>query len=103
MPAGSLHRGDSTAVLGRASNASGAAGASKKSSISSSFRAQLLALRSMIVSTEIQFIRCINPNETQLPLQFNTDLVEHQLHCLGVIDTVRIRRAGFSYYGIGVK
>ena len=42
-------------------------------------------------------MRCVNPNKEQAALEFEPELVEHQLHCLGVIDTVRIRRAGFSY------
>eukprot|EP00818_Percolomonas_sp_WS_P000139 CAMPEP_0117447222 /NCGR_PEP_ID=MMETSP0759-20121206/6759_1 /TAXON_ID=63605 /ORGANISM="Percolomonas cosmopolitus, Strain WS" /LENGTH=1076 /DNA_ID=CAMNT_0005239541 /DNA_START=77 /DNA_END=3307 /DNA_ORIENTATION=+ len=43
------------------------------------------------------YIRCIKPNETKQPKDFDTDRVLHQVKYLGLLENVRVRRAGFAY------
>ncbi len=43
------------------------------------------------------YIRCIKPNETKQPKDINDVLVKHQIKYLGLVENVRIRRAGFAY------
>lgn len=46
-------------------------------------------------STTPHFIRCIKPNAKQLPGIYDEDLVIQQLKCCGVLEVVRISRAGY--------
>ena len=43
------------------------------------------------------YIRCIKPNETKRPLDINENRVKHQIKYLGLVENVRVRRAGFAY------
>lgn len=46
---------------------------------------------------EPYYVRCIKPNEEKSPLLFNDTRVEHQVLYLGLLENVRVRRAGFAY------
>lgn len=43
------------------------------------------------------YIRCIKPNESKQPKDFDNDRVMHQIKYLGLLENVRVRRAGFAY------
>jgi myosin-1 len=43
------------------------------------------------------YIRCIKPNEKKAANDFNNSLVLHQVKYLGLLENVRIRRAGYAY------
>ncbi|XP_067131867.1 unconventional myosin-Ie-like [Centruroides vittatus] len=43
------------------------------------------------------YIRCIKPNETKKPLDWDEERVRHQVEYLGLKENIRVRRAGFSY------
>nr|P10569.1 RecName: Full=Myosin IC heavy chain [Acanthamoeba castellanii]AAA27707.1 myosin IB heavy chain [Acanthamoeba castellanii] len=43
------------------------------------------------------YIRCIKPNEKKAANAFNNSLVLHQVKYLGLLENVRIRRAGYAY------
>ncbi|KQK15762.1 myosin-3 isoform X2 [Brachypodium distachyon] len=68
---------------------------SQKQSVVTKFKAQLFKLMQQLENTTPHFIRCIQPNNKQRPRQFEHDLVLHQLKCCGVLEVVRISRAGY--------
>lgn len=43
------------------------------------------------------YIRTIKPNQTKIPTDYDTKMVQHQVKYLGLQENVRIRRAGFAY------
>ncbi|KAJ3249933.1 hypothetical protein HDU77_007263 [Chytriomyces hyalinus] len=56
---------------------------------------QLLSLMSQLYSTEPHFVRCIVPNDEKRPGKLNVNQVLEQLRCNGVLEGIRICRAGF--------
>ncbi|RRT55179.1 hypothetical protein B296_00034516 [Ensete ventricosum] len=56
---------------------------------------QLFKLMQRLESTTPHFIRCVKPNNKQLPSMYEHDLVLQQLRCCGVLEVVRISRYGF--------
>lgn len=73
---------------------SGALG-SQKQSVGTKFKGQLFKLMQQLESTTPHFIRCIKPNNKQLPGMYDKDLVLDQLRCCGVLEVVRISRSGY--------
>jgi len=45
--------------------------------------------------TQPYFVRCVKPNQEQVPNHFLTDFVQKQLKYSGMLETVRIRRQGY--------
>ena len=43
------------------------------------------------------YVRCIKPNEIKSPVQFDDTRCQHQVMYLGLLENVRVRRAGFAY------
>ncbi len=43
------------------------------------------------------YVRCIKPNELKSPTEFDSARTLHQIKYLGLLENVRIRRAGFAY------
>lgn len=68
---------------------------SQKQSVGTKFKGQLFKLMHQLESTTPHFIRCIKPNAKQLPGIYDEDLVLQQLKCCGVLEVVRISRAGY--------
>ncbi|RKP13419.1 P-loop containing nucleoside triphosphate hydrolase protein [Piptocephalis cylindrospora] len=56
---------------------------------------QLGALMAQLHSTEPHFVRCILPNGNKRPGKLNVPMVLNQLRCNGVLEGIRITRAGF--------
>lgn len=46
---------------------------------------------------EPYYVRCIKPNEEKSPVAFNDERSQHQVLYLGLLENVRVRRAGFAY------
>jgi len=61
------------------------------------FKNSMLALMKTIHSKEPHYVRCIKPNDAKSPVLFDKKLVEHQVAYLGLLENVRVRRAGFAY------
>ncbi|XP_022998949.1 myosin-1 [Cucurbita maxima] len=68
---------------------------SQKLSVARKFKGQLFQLMHRLENTTPHFIRCIKPNNVQSPRLSEQGLVLQQLRCCGVLEVVRISRAGF--------
>eukprot|EP00118_Oscarella_pearsei_P013163 m.102222 g.102222 ORF g.102222 m.102222 type:complete len:1858 (+) comp37156_c0_seq6:100-5673(+) len=69
--------------------------ARKKPTVSSQFKDSLHSLMSTLSQANPYFVRCIKPNSSKVCDIFEPDLVMSQLRYSGMMETVRIRRAGF--------
>ncbi|KMZ72549.1 Myosin-1 [Zostera marina] len=68
---------------------------SPKCSVATKFKRQLFQLMQRLENTTPHFIRCIKPNNSQLPSTYEQGLVLQQLKCCGVLEVVRISRSGY--------
>ncbi|XP_073687387.1 unconventional myosin-IXAb-like, partial [Garra rufa] len=68
----------------------------KPPSISAQFNVSLNKLMETLGQSEPYFVKCIRSNAEKLPLRFNDALVLRQLRYTGMLETVRIRRSGYS-------
>ena len=66
-----------------------------KSSVSYQFTQSLQSLMERMGQCEPHFIRCVKPNLAQVPGVFEDDLINRQLHYLGILETVKMRRDGY--------
>lgn len=67
----------------------------KLKTVSQKHKEQLSFLMQQLESTEPHFVRCILPNLSKRPNKFDKELVLHQLRCNGVLEGIRIARAGY--------
>ena len=61
------------------------------------FKNSMSSLMKLLSVKEPFYIRCIKPNELKSPNQFNEQRVIHQVSYLGLLENVRVRRAGFAF------
>ena len=54
-------------------------------------------LMKILASKEPFYVRCIKPNETKSPVAIDKQRVIHQISYLGLLENVRVRRAGFAF------
>uniref|UniRef100_A0A8C5CYU8 Myosin VIIBa n=1 Tax=Gadus morhua TaxID=8049 RepID=A0A8C5CYU8_GADMO len=59
------------------------------------FRKSLEALMKALAACQPYFIRCIKPNDLKQPEFFDRDLCMRQLRYSGMMETIKIRKAGF--------
>uniref|UniRef100_A0A671TP67 Myosin X, like 1 n=1 Tax=Sparus aurata TaxID=8175 RepID=A0A671TP67_SPAAU len=69
--------------------------ARRKPTVSSQFRDSLHSLMATLSVSNPFFIRCIKPNMEKNPSVFSPEVVLNQLRYSGMLETVKIRRAGF--------
>ena len=60
------------------------------------FKKSMGELVEHLMSKQPQYVRCIKPNALKSPTQFEEPLVAHQVQYLGLVENVRVRRAGFA-------
>ena len=71
-----------------------------RSTVGGQFRRQLRHLRDRIDRMTPHYIRCLKPNDHLIPDHFDEAAVADQLRCGGILEAVRVARAGFSnHYG----
>ncbi|KAJ3595340.1 hypothetical protein NHX12_004644 [Muraenolepis orangiensis] len=68
----------------------------KPPSISAQFQASLCSLLETIGDAAPFFIRCIRSNAEKKPMYFDEELVLHQIKYSGMLEMVRIQKAGFG-------
>uniref|UniRef100_A0A1A8AQH0 Myosin X-like 3 n=1 Tax=Nothobranchius furzeri TaxID=105023 RepID=A0A1A8AQH0_NOTFU len=69
--------------------------ARRKPTVSSQFRDSLHSLMATLSASNPFFVRCIKPNMDKKATQFDPDVVLNQLRYSGMLETVKIRKAGF--------
>jgi len=67
----------------------------QRSTVAGQFVTQLRTLRERIMSTSPHYIRCIKPNNKLAPDTFDPGSIVEQLRCAGVLEAIRVARAGF--------
>ncbi|XP_022110259.1 unconventional myosin-Ie-like isoform X1 [Acanthaster planci] len=60
-------------------------------------RTQANLLVTKLMKCTPHYIRCIKPNETKRPRDWEEKRVYHQVEYLGLKENIRVRRAGFAY------
>ncbi|KFO75857.1 Unconventional myosin-Ih, partial [Cuculus canorus] len=66
-------------------------------SVATQFKNSLTSLIEILMSKEPSYVRCIKPNENKEPGKFDDSLIRHQVKYLGLMEHLRVRRAGFAY------
>ncbi|NXK14484.1 MYO1G protein, partial [Herpetotheres cachinnans] len=61
------------------------------------FKNSIVALVENLASKEPYYVRCIKPNDQKSPTLFDEERCRHQVSYLGLLENVRVRRAGFAY------
>lgn len=64
--------------------------------VSMVFREQLERLVEDLNKTNPRYVRCIKPNPNKCPREFDSIDVLRQLRCAGMLESIRIRRAGYA-------
>uniref|UniRef100_A0A2K6BQR7 Unconventional myosin-Ic n=1 Tax=Macaca nemestrina TaxID=9545 RepID=A0A2K6BQR7_MACNE len=65
--------------------------------VATQFKMSLLQLVEILQSKEPAYVRCIKPNDAKQPGRFDEVLIRHQVKYLGLMENLRVRRAGFAY------
>uniref|UniRef100_H3DEN5 Myosin IH n=1 Tax=Tetraodon nigroviridis TaxID=99883 RepID=H3DEN5_TETNG len=65
--------------------------------VATQFKSSLLKLTEILVAKEAWYIRCLKSNESKHPGRFDDVLIRHQVKYLGLMEHLRVRRAGFAY------
>ncbi|XP_059948729.1 unconventional myosin-X isoform X2 [Mesoplodon densirostris] len=68
----------------------------RRPTVSSQFKDSLHSLMATLSSSNPFFVRCIKPNMQKMPDQFEQAVVVNQLRYSGMLETVRIRKAGYA-------
>ena len=63
----------------------------------SQFKNSLARLMEILMSKEPSYVRCIKPNDDKHHGLFTEKIVQHQVKYLGLMENLRVRRAGFAY------
>uniref|UniRef100_A0A7N9AKF9 Myosin VIIAa n=1 Tax=Mastacembelus armatus TaxID=205130 RepID=A0A7N9AKF9_9TELE len=75
--------------------ADGAETRKRSPTLSSQFKRSLELLMRTLSVCQPFFVRCIKPNEYKKPMLFDRELCVRQLRYSGMMETIRIRRAGY--------
>jgi myosin heavy subunit len=69
----------------------------KINSITNQFCTSLNEFLDIIKESDLHFIKCIKPNDSEKPLHFNYDMVKEQLVYNGIIQLITILKSGYSH------
>ncbi|KAI1901001.1 hypothetical protein AGOR_G00055640 [Albula goreensis] len=65
--------------------------------MTSQFKTSLVKLTEILMAKEAWYVRCLKSNDSKQPGRFDDALVRHQVKYLGLMEHLRVRRAGFAY------
>ncbi|KAJ8263650.1 hypothetical protein COCON_G00161070 [Conger conger] len=65
--------------------------------VATQFKNSLTKLTENLMSKEAWYVRCLKSNDAKEPGRFDEALVRHQVKYLGLMEHLRVRRAGFAY------
>ncbi|XP_062822649.1 unconventional myosin-Ih [Anolis carolinensis] len=65
--------------------------------VATQFKNSLSSLIEILMSKEPSYIRCIKPNDDKEPDKFDNSIIRHQVKYLGLMEHLRVKRAGFAY------
>ncbi|XP_072548925.1 unconventional myosin-Ih [Salminus brasiliensis] len=65
--------------------------------VATQFKSNLSSLTKILMSKESWYVRCLKPNDDKRPGHFDDVVVRHQVKYLGLMEHLRVRRAGFAY------
>ena len=71
-------------------------GGKKKKTVSKTFGDSLVALMTKLRATEHHYIRCLKPNQTLKPGDWDNDFMFRQLAYSGTLEVTQIRKAGLN-------
>ncbi|XP_015221377.2 myosin-IIIb [Lepisosteus oculatus] len=69
----------------------------RKQSVGAQFKHSLAVLMEKMFAANPHFVRCIKPNTNKLPDKMDPKILMDQLRYNGLLETIRIRRDGFSW------
>uniref|UniRef100_A0A8C1HNZ3 Osteoclast-stimulating factor 1 n=1 Tax=Cyprinus carpio carpio TaxID=630221 RepID=A0A8C1HNZ3_CYPCA len=69
----------------------------RPTTVGSKIKKQANDLVSTLMKCTPHYIRCIKPNETKKPKDWEESRVKHQVEYLGLKENIRVRRAGYAY------
>ena len=75
----------------------------KQTTSGNKIRTQANHLLNELMKSQPHYIRTIKPNESKQPNDWNNQKVGHQVKYLGLMENVRVRRAGFAYRRVFAK
>lgn len=61
------------------------------------FKTSLNNLMTILLCKQPSYVRCIKPNNLKRQADFDDMLISHQVKYLGLMENLRVRRAGFAY------
>ncbi|XP_048849763.1 unconventional myosin-Ig isoform X2 [Brienomyrus brachyistius] len=61
------------------------------------FKNSMISLVDNLACKVPYYVRCVKPNEMKSPMLFDDARCQHQVAYLGLLENVRVRRAGFAY------
>ncbi len=73
----------------------GSSSAATKKSLGAQFKDSLISLYNVIASTNPHYVRCVKANSVFKAQFFDKTMVEDQLRYAGMLETIRIRKAGY--------
>uniref|UniRef100_A0A672LQN6 Unconventional myosin-Ih-like n=1 Tax=Sinocyclocheilus grahami TaxID=75366 RepID=A0A672LQN6_SINGR len=71
--------------------------AGKLFNVATQFKSSLAGLTEILMTKEPWYVRCLKPNHCKQPDRFDDVMVRHQVKYLGLMEHLRVRRAGFAY------
>uniref|UniRef100_A0A671NXG9 Unconventional myosin-Ih-like n=1 Tax=Sinocyclocheilus anshuiensis TaxID=1608454 RepID=A0A671NXG9_9TELE len=72
-------------------------GKKRPETVATQFKSSLSGLTEILMTKEPWYVRCLKPNHCKQPDRFDDVMVRHQVKYLGLMEHLRVRRAGFAY------